>query len=66
MLMLAYLSLSFFLFFLCKGQEKEKKQGGVNPVFEFKQGLIHSAYILHLYSIFHDLGFSNLSYPIPY
>lgn len=39
---------------------------GVNPVFEFKQNIIHYFYLLYMYSIFSDLGYSNASYPVPY
>lgn len=40
--------------------------GGVNPVFEFKQSIIHSSYLIYMYAIFHDYGYSNASFPIAY
>ena len=40
--------------------------GGSNPVFEFKQSMIHSSYLFYMYFIFLHWGYSNLSFPIPY
>lgn len=39
---------------------------GINPVFEFKQSTIHSAYLFYMYFIFLHWGYSNLSFPIVY